>query len=85
MLPRYDSGSMYFMKLSVSLPGDVVDFVDEQVKSGAFASRSSTLRAAVVLLRQSTMTDSYAAAWEEWEQSGEDALWEAVAADGMNE
>lgn len=73
------------MKLSVSLPDEVVAFVDEQVRSGAFASRSSTLRAAVVLLRQSTMIDSYAAAWDEWEQSGEDALWEAVAADGLSE
>lgn len=73
------------MKLSVSLPDEAVAFVDEQVRSGAFASRSSTLRAAVVLLRQSTMTDSYAAAWDEWEQSGEDALWEAVAADGLSE
>ncbi|WP_349904372.1 ribbon-helix-helix domain-containing protein [Parafrigoribacterium humi] len=73
------------MKLSVSLPQDTVAFVDEQVKSGAYASRSSALRAAVSLLRQSTMTDSYAAAWDEWEQSGEDALWDAVAADGLAE
>lgn len=72
------------MKLSVSLPDDVVEFIDEQTDSGVFESRSAVLKAAVTALRQRTITDSYAAAWDEWEESGEDALWESVAADGMS-
>lgn len=71
------------MKLSVSLPDDIVEFIDEQTNSGVYESRSAVLRAAVTVLRQHSITDSYAAAWNEWEQSGEDALWEAVAADGL--
>ena len=41
------------------------------------------LKAAVTALGPSGMTDSYAAAWDEWEQSGDDALWESLAADGL--
>lgn len=72
------------MKLSVSLPDDIVEFIDEQTTSGAFESRSAVLRAAVAALRQHAITDFYAAAWDEWEQSGEDKLWESVAADGLS-
>jgi Arc/MetJ-type ribon-helix-helix transcriptional regulator len=71
------------MKLSISLPEDIVEFIDEQTLSGAFSSRSAVLRAAVIALRQHIITDSYAAAWDEWEQSGEDELWQSVAADGL--
>lgn len=72
------------MKLSISLPDDIVGFIDEQTESGAFESRSAVLKAAVTALRQRTITDSYAAAWDEWEQSGEDELWDGVAADGLS-
>jgi Arc/MetJ-type ribon-helix-helix transcriptional regulator len=71
------------MKLSVSLPDDAVEFLDEQTRSGRYVSRSAALKAAVTVLRQSGMTDSYAAAWDEWEQSGDDAMWENLAADGL--
>jgi Arc/MetJ-type ribon-helix-helix transcriptional regulator len=73
------------MKLSVSLPADIVEFIDEQTAAGAFESRSAVLRAAVTVLRQHQITDSYAAAWDEWEESGEDSLWQSVAADGLAE
>ncbi|HMM83357.1 MAG TPA: ribbon-helix-helix domain-containing protein [Terrimesophilobacter sp.] len=71
------------MKVSVSLPPEVVEFLDEQTRSGVYPSRSAALSAAVTVLREASMTDSYATAWEEWEQSGEDALWESVAGDGV--
>jgi Arc/MetJ-type ribon-helix-helix transcriptional regulator len=71
------------MKLSVSLPDDTVEFLDEQTRSGVYPSRSAALNAAVTVLRQASMTDSYAAAWGEWEDSGEDAVWESVLADGL--
>ncbi|MBF0673209.1 MAG: ribbon-helix-helix protein, CopG family [Salinibacterium sp.] len=73
------------MKLSVSLPEDVVEFIDEQTRSGAFESRSAVLRAAVTALRQTSMSDSYSEAWQEWEASGEDELWSSVLADGLGE
>lgn len=75
---------MDVMKLSVSLPDDIVEFIDAQTDSGAYESRSAVLRAAVTVLRQHAIVDSYAAAWDEWELSGEDKLWESVAADGLS-
>jgi Arc/MetJ-type ribon-helix-helix transcriptional regulator len=71
------------MKLSVSLPDDAVEFLDQQTQAGLYSSRSAALSAAVTVLRQASMNDSYAAAWDEWEESGEDALWEGVLADGL--
>lgn len=72
------------MKLSVSLSDEDVEFLDEQTRAGLFASRSAALQAAVTVLRQSTMRDSYAEAWDEWEASGEDAVWESLAAEGLS-
>jgi len=71
------------MKLSVSLPADDVEFLDEETRAGRYASRSAAVKAAVTVLRQAAITDSYAEAWDEWEQSGDDVLWESVAADGL--
>ena len=72
------------MKLSVSLPADDVEFLDEETRAGRYESRSAALKAAVMVLRQSAFTDSYAAAWDEWEQAGDDVLWENVVADGLD-
>ncbi len=71
------------MKVSVNLPPEVVEFLDEQTRSGVYPSRSAALSAAVTVLREASMTDSYAAAWDEWERSGEGALGESVAGDGV--
>ena len=71
------------MKLSVSLPADDVEFLDEETRAGRYESRSAAVKAAVTVLRKAAITDSYAEAWEEWEQSGDDVLWESVAPDGL--
>jgi len=41
------------------------------------------LKAGVTALGPSGMADSYAAAWDEWEQSGDEVLWENLAGDGL--
>lgn len=71
------------MKLSVSLPAEDVKFLDEETRAGRYDSRSAALKAAVTVLRQAAITDSYAEAWDEWEQSGDDVLWDSVASDGL--
>lgn len=71
------------MKLSVSLPEDDVSFVDEYVRRGGAASRSSVLHAAIELLRLDEMEDSYAAAWAEWDESEDAALWNATTGDSI--
>lgn len=67
----------------MSLSDDDLKFVDEQTDSGIYASRSAAVQAAISLLRDRPHTDSYAAAWSEWEDSGDSASWEQAAQDGL--
>jgi len=70
------------MKLSISLPREDVDFLDEHVRSVGARSRSAVVQRAVRLLRASQLGAAYAGAWEEWESSGEEGPWEGVSAEG---
>lgn len=69
------------MKLSISLPEDDVAFVDGLAEE--FGSRSAVFAHAVRLLRNASLGDQYEQAWDEWEESGEAEVWEAVAGDGI--
>lgn len=71
------------MKLSVSLPDEDVEFLDEYARSLGIASRSAVVRRAVRLLRASGLAPAYAAAWAEWEASGEAEAWDSVVGDGL--
>lgn len=71
------------MKLSVSLPGEDVAALDEFARRSGLPSRSAAVRYAVKLLRLPDLEQDYAAAWQEWEASGEEHAWEATTADGL--
>ena len=71
------------MKLSVSLPDEDVNFLDEYVAQSGTSSRSSVIHQAIGLLRTASMEDAYAAAWEEWETSEDATLWASTASDGI--
>lgn len=71
------------MKLSVSLPDEDVAVLDEHARKAGLRSRSAAIHQAVRLLRQSGLEEDYAAAWEEWERSGDRDLWEAAVDDGV--
>jgi Arc/MetJ-type ribon-helix-helix transcriptional regulator len=71
------------MKLSVSLPEEDVAVLDEYAHSSGLSSRSAALQHAVRLLRHVDLEQDYASAWDEWESSGEQALWEGTAGDGL--
>jgi Arc/MetJ-type ribon-helix-helix transcriptional regulator len=71
------------MKLSVSLTDDDVALIDEYARAAGVSSRSAVLQHAIRLLRNTRLEDDYAAAWNEWSESGEDAAWAPVAADGI--
>jgi Arc/MetJ-type ribon-helix-helix transcriptional regulator len=73
------------MKLSVSLPDEDVDFLDAHARAHGLSTRSSVLRRAVRLLRDSELGNDYADAWEEWASSGEAEAWEVTAGDGLVE
>lgn len=71
------------MKVSVSLRDDDLAFLDEYVRKAGLESRSAAVQKAVRLLRTAELGAAYAAAWEEWDASGDAALWETTVADGL--
>jgi Arc/MetJ-type ribon-helix-helix transcriptional regulator len=73
------------MKLSVSLSEEDVALLDEYVRMSGLGSRSAALQHAVRLLRHAELEQDYAAAWEEWESSGELADWEGTVGDGLTD
>ena len=71
------------MKVSVSLPDEDVEFLDDYAVAQGIPSRSAALQKAVRLLRASELGPHYEAAWTEWSESGDEQLWEAAAGDGI--
>jgi hypothetical protein len=71
------------MKLSVSLPEGDVMILDEFARVSGLRSRSAAIQFAIRLLRHPDLEQDYAAAWDEWESSGELEAWETTTADGM--
>jgi Arc/MetJ-type ribon-helix-helix transcriptional regulator len=73
------------VKLSVSLPEEDVAALDEYARTAGLRSRSAALQHAIRLLRHPGLEDDYAAAWQEWESSGEQAAWENTSGDGLSD
>jgi Arc/MetJ-type ribon-helix-helix transcriptional regulator len=71
------------MKVSVSLPGEDVQFLDAYAKEQGLESRSAALHRAVRLLRTAELAGTYEAAWDEWTREGEAELWESTTGDGV--
>lgn len=73
------------MKLSVSLPGEDVEFLDSYVKARGLDSRSAAVQEAVRLLRSGDLEAAYAAAWSDWGQAEDSLLWASTSADGLGD
>jgi Arc/MetJ-type ribon-helix-helix transcriptional regulator len=71
------------MKISVSLPEEDVAFLDDYAKEAEGSSRSAAVHDAIALLRTARLMTDYAQAFDEWIDSGEAAVWDAVVADGL--
>ncbi len=72
------------MKVSVSLPDDDVEFLDEFAAARGIGSRSAAVQKAVRLLRASELGPAYEDAWTEWSDSDDSRLWESTAGDGLS-
>ena len=72
------------MKLSISLPDEDLAFLDQYTKDAGLESRSAALQKAVRLLRTAELRAAYAAAWEDFDPSGDASLWEATVGDGID-
>lgn len=68
----------------MSLSEDDVALLDDYARSAGLGSRSAALQHAVRLLRHAGLERDYAAAWEEWESSGEREAWEGAVGDGLS-
>lgn len=76
------AGSIVGMKLSVSLPEEVVAFVDDYVERTGEPSRSSAIQRAISLLRAAELEDEYVSAFDEVDRVETEA-WERASADGL--
>lgn len=73
------------MKLSVSLASHDVEILDAYVKESGVGSRSAAVQHAVRLLGQTGLEQDYAAAWQEWEASGDAEAWAVTVNDGLRD
>jgi metal-responsive CopG/Arc/MetJ family transcriptional regulator len=64
------------MKVRVNLSEQDVAALDEYARAWGLKSRSAAAQRAIRLLREQGLDEDYAAAWEEWESSGEPVAWE---------
>lgn len=71
------------MKLSVSLSAEDVAVLDEHARSRGLRSRSAAVQQAIRLLRHVELERDYAAAWGDWDCSGDREAWEGTAGDGL--
>jgi len=71
------------VKLSVSLPEDDVAILDEFARTAGLSSRSAALHHAIRLLRHPELEEDYAAAWDEWQETGDSEAWESSVGDGL--
>ena len=73
------------MKVSISLPETDLDFLDRYATSQGIESRSAVIQRAIRLLRATELGEAYTAAWNEWAESEDGALWDALADESMED
>jgi len=71
------------VKLSVSVSTQDVDFIDQYATEHGVESRSGVVQRALSLLRAAELGDDYAAAWDEW-ASSDDEAWGSAVGDGLS-
>lgn len=71
------------MKISVSLPGEDLEFLDAYALEHDLESRSAALQRAVRSLRVAELGTAYQGAWDDWAASDESEAWDTTSADGL--
>src|SRR5262249_56855871 len=80
---RPTAGSIDGVKVSISLPDDDVEFIDQYAATAGRKSRSAVVHQAIGLLRNMSLESAYTAAWNEWESSEDARLWDRTVDDGI--
>ena len=70
------------MKVSISLPEEDVNFLDDYATDHGLVSRSAAVHKAVRLLRAAGLGAAYEEAWTEWNES-EETVWTTTTGDGF--
>jgi Arc/MetJ-type ribon-helix-helix transcriptional regulator len=70
-------------KISVSLPADLVYYLDDCIREHPFESRSEVIAAALRAMRERELETAYEAASEEWNASEDAAIWDTALGDGL--
>jgi Arc/MetJ-type ribon-helix-helix transcriptional regulator len=71
------------MKVSVSLPQEDIDFLDQYAASQGVGSRSAAVHKAVRLLRAAELGPAYEQAWADWSESDDSDVWDSIVSDGL--
>ncbi len=66
------------MKLSISIPDDECEFLDQCVEDGLYPSRSAVVLRALRLLKNADLGAMYDEAFAEWVVSEDAADWDGV-------
>jgi Arc/MetJ-type ribon-helix-helix transcriptional regulator len=72
------------MKVSISLPDQDLAFLDAYASENGLPSRSAAVHKAVGALRDADLEVAYTDAFEEWEGTEDEALWETTVSDGLD-
>jgi Arc/MetJ-type ribon-helix-helix transcriptional regulator len=73
------------MKVSVSLPGEDIQFLDAYAKEQGLESRSAAVHHAVRLLRTAELGAAYESAWGQWSTDRDADAWESTVGDGLTD
>jgi Arc/MetJ-type ribon-helix-helix transcriptional regulator len=70
-------------KISISLPTDLVYYLDDCIREHKLESRSEVIASALRAMRERELESAYAAASQEWDGSEEAKLWDNALGDGL--
>lgn len=73
------------VKLSVSLSDSDVAYVDEIARVERSGNRSAVIHDMVRLFREIRSEDDYVKAFEEWDGSEDQKLWDSALMDGLDD
>ena len=70
-------------KLSVSVDAGLATFIERYRTAHGVSSKSEVVERALTLLQEAELSEQYAEAYREWEESGDAELWDSTVGDGI--
>jgi Arc/MetJ-type ribon-helix-helix transcriptional regulator len=72
-------------KISISLPADLVYYLDDCIREHGLESRSEVVATALRAMRALELEAAYTAASAEWDSSEDAQVWDSALADGLQD